>query len=381
MRDLTSIKRIILKVGSSSLVDEAGPRLARSEMFSGLLSTIHVLMQRGCAVTLVTSGAIPFGMKRLGFTKKPRELALKQACASVGQAALMETYQSYANEHGLVCAQILVSHDDFENRARMLSLSKTFATLENRGILPIVNENDALANEEIKVGDNDTLAAMLCPMVAADLLILLSDIDGLYTANPKTDPAARLVPFVSCVDEKIDAMAGGSLSAVGTGGMTTKLKAARIASSAGSAMVIMNARDVARVPSLLDGEEIGTWFAPQKAISARGHWLAYRTHVKGALVVDDGAREALLAHHSLLPSGIRRVDGEFLENSIVYVKTLDGAVIAKGITPYTSAEIDDVKGLTTAQAKDIIKRKVKDEVIHANDMVILYGDKHHDDTN
>ncbi|MDD3349165.1 MAG: glutamate 5-kinase, partial [Bacilli bacterium] len=262
MRDYKNIKRIIIKIGSSSLVN--GDKSINENKIAELIGKIASLMKLEKEVVLVTSGAIAIGMNKLGLSSKPKSIPLKQACASLGQVSLMETYERYANIAGFLCAQILVNHDDFENRNRMLNLGNTLETLFQKHILPIINENDALAVEEIKVGDNDTLAALLVPMVKADLLILISDVDGLYDKNPQDYKDAKLIDFVENIDDDIEKMIDEKNSLVGTGGMTTKIKAARIATSSGCHMAIINSSKLDNIIGIINGENVGTWFAGNK---------------------------------------------------------------------------------------------------------------------
>ena len=255
---MKEVKKIIIKVGSSSLVCKDGT--INESMFNKLICTINNLMIQNIEVILVTSGAIAVGMGKLGLLQKPKNMGLKQACAALGQASLMNEYEKYAKQYGLLCAQILLNHDDFENKNRMNNLSNTFKELFKNKILPIVNENDALAVDEIKVGDNDTLASLLVPIVNADLLVLASDIDGLYDKNPKQFEDAKKIDVVYKIDKTIDDMIGDVTTNVGTGGMETKIKAARISTKVGCDMAIILNDDIDKLPKLLNGENIGTIF-------------------------------------------------------------------------------------------------------------------------
>ena len=366
-------KRIIIKIGSSSLVLENGK--LNQKNFETIISMIKKLNDKDKDVVLVTSGAIAVGMGKLGFNKKPKNMALKQACAAIGQVSLMNEYQKYADDCGLLTAQILVNHDDFENRNRMINLSNTFIELFNNKILPIVNENDALNVEEIKVGDNDTLSALIASMINADMLILASDIDGLYDKNPKQYPDAVKINYVSKIDESIDAMIGDITSNVGTGGMETKIKAARIATNSGCDMAIISSNDLDKVDRLLDGENIGTIFTANKILHSKEHWIVYNTYAKGTLIVDDGAKKALLARKSLLPKGITEVNGDFNKNSVVFIKDQMNETIGKGIVNYSSNEISKVLGKHTIDAMNILT-DTKEEVVHANSLVILNGENY-----
>ena len=364
-------KRIIIKVGSSSLVLENGEINVLA--FEKIIKTIDNLMKDEKEVVLVTSGAIAVGMGLLGFAKKPKQMSLKQACAALGQVSLMNEYQKYADKYQMLCAQILVNHQDFEDRHRMLNLSNTFDELFNNKIVPIVNENDALNVEEIKVGDNDTLSALVASMINADLLVLASDIDGLYDKNPKQYSDAKKIDYVSKIDHSIDEMVGDITSNVGTGGMETKIKAARIATKAGCDMAIISSEDIDKIPNLLEGENIGTLFNANKTLHSKEHWIVYNTYAKGSIEVDEGAKKALLDRKSLLPKGIVNVSGEFNKNSVVFIKDSNKEIIAKGIVNYSSSDIIKVMGKHTDDAKGLLNSE-KDEIIHANSLVLIDGE-------
>lgn len=366
-------QRIIIKVGSSSLVLPSGK--INELFFDKLIKTISSLMNENKEVILVTSGAIAVGMGKLGLPKKPKNMALKQACAALGQATLMNEYEKIASKYNLMCAQILVNHDDFESRSRMINLSNTFEELFNNKILPIVNENDALNVEEIKVGDNDTLSALLVPMINCDLLVLVSDIDGLYDKNPKQFEDAKKIDYVYKIDKTIDMMVGDITSNVGTGGMETKIKAARICTFAGGNMAIICNDDIEKIIDLINGEKVGTLFISDKTLHSKEHWIVYNTYAKGILIVDEGAKEALLQRKSLLPKGILNVSGIFKEFSVVLITDKNNNKIAKGITNYSSNDINNVIGKHSSVAKEILKSE-KEEIIHANSLVLLDGDNY-----
>lgn len=373
---MQEIQRIIIKIGSSSLILQN--RKINEERIHQLIEQISILMKEGKEVLLVTSGAIAIGMERLGLTKKPKDIPLKQACAALGQVHLMEAYEKAAEKHHLLCAQILVNHDDFEDRKRMIHFSNTLEALFKNHVLPIVNENDALAVEEIKVGDNDTLASLLVPMIQAQLLILFSDIEGLFNKNPKENPDATFIPVVKEINENIEQMVGNELSSVGTGGMATKLKAARIATFAGASMRIAHAKEVGSLEKMVHGMDIGTLFLPSShVLPSRNHWLIYKTHAKGTITVDDGAKAALLKERkSLLPGGIFSVDGSFLAESVVFIMDENKHIFAKGITRYSSDEIKLIKGKNTKEIEKILGYSRKQFIIHANDLILLEGENY-----
>lgn len=367
-------KRIIIKVGSSSLVLENGQ--LNNEFFSRLIKTISFLMHEGNQVVLVTSGAIAVGMGKLGLTKKPKQMALKQACAALGQATLMNEYEKYTSLDDILCAQILVNHDDFENRIRMVNLSNTLESLFENNILPIINENDALAVEEIKVGDNDTLASLIVPMINADILVLVSDIDGLYDKNPKIYKDAKKIDVVTSIDSSIDEMVGEITSNVGTGGMATKIKAARITTKAGCDMAIISANYVEKIKDLIEGEKIGTLFVgDSKALHSKEHWMVFNAYAKGSIVVDNGASSAILKRKSLLATGIVKVEGNFKENNVIFIVDEYGKKLAKGISNFSSEEIKKVIGKHSQDVKEILK-STKDEIVHASMMVLIEGDEY-----
>lgn len=374
MRDFSKVKRIVLKIGSSSIVNS--DLSINQNMIYSLMKAFYQFKQKGIEVALVSSGAIALGMHKLKLEKRPKEMALKQACAAVGQARLMEAYNRNATEFGLVCGQILVNHDDFEVRKRMLYLSDTLDAMFKNGIIPIINENDALAVEEIKVGDNDTLASLIVPMIDADLLVLFSDIDGLFDKNPKLYADAKKINVVEKINQDIYAMVGINPSSVGTGGMETKLNAAVISTNAGCDMIICNADEITNLDKIILGEDIGTLFtAKDKFISSKEHWMIFKANAHGEIVVDKGLESALLNKKvSILPKGIVKVNDTFLNGAVINVKTIDGKVIAKGIANYSSLEIDMVKGLETNVIKDVLKNYNKKEIIHANNLVVIKED-------
>jgi len=371
MRDLSHIKNVIVKVGSSSLTDEAG-NLNEEKMLK-IVSQLAYIKRKGMHVILVSSGAQAAGMGVMGLGKKPKEISEKQALAAIGQARLMKYYEDLFGIFRIRCAQILVNHGDFDDRKRLQNLENAMASLLEYDVIPIINENDTLAVEEIKVGDNDTLAALMVPAVDADVLILMSDIDGLYDDNPNDNPNAKLISYVGEIKD-VEQYAKDSSSAVGTGGMITKINAAKMVNAYGCDMVIMNAGAENALRCFIDGEEIGTLFDGHKErdLSARKHWIRYRSNSKGQIVVDDGAFRAIKTKHtSLLPKGIVDVKGDFMFSAVVEVVNGAGDICAKGITNYSSDEIRLIKGLDTSEIESILHYKDYDEVIHANNLVVV----------
>ena len=371
MRDFGKMKRIIIKIGSSSIT--TSDLSINKNLIDFLMKSFLDFKKMGIGVALVSSGAIALGMHELGLKRKPKEMSLKQACASVGQAKLMEYYNFFAEKYNLKCGQILVNHDDFEDRKRMLYLSNTLDAMFKNDIIPILNENDALAVEEIKVGDNDTLAALVAPMIDADLLILFSDIDGLYDKNPKIYNDAKMIEEVSSINDDIKKMCGANTSIVGTGGMITKINAAKIVTTAGCNMIICNSNKIERLIDIINGENIGTLFIKnENSFTSREHWMIYKTHSKGKIIIDDGCKNALLNNKiSILPKGIIGVSNVFLKNSIVDIVDKSNNILAKGITNYSSSEISKIQGMESSLVLSIFGPESKKEVIHANNLVIL----------
>lgn len=374
MRDFSEIKRVVVKVGSSSLVN--ADNSINFQRIDELMQTFSKLKKNNIEIALVSSGAIALGMYQLGLSKKPKEMALKQACAAIGQAKLMQCYNDSASKYGLICGQILLNHDDFQVRKRMLYLCDTLDAMFKNNIIPIINENDALAVEEIKVGDNDTLASLIVPMIKANLLVLFSDIDGLFNKNPKLHSDAFIIKTVDKIDNNVLSMVGDSTSNVGTGGMKTKINAAIIATTACCNMIICNSQEISRLDDIIKGEEIGTLFtAKKKGISSREHWMIFKANSSGNIIVDDGCKDMLLKKKvSILPKGVVSVNGEFLQGAVIDICDKNNKIIAKGITNYSYLDILRIKGLSTMEVKQLISSDAKSEIIHANNMVVFRED-------
>lgn len=368
-RDFSRVKRLVVKVGSSSLIHPTGrPNLAQMESLVRQLADLH---NQGRDVLLVTSGAIGVGFHRLGFARRPRSLPEKQAAAAVGQGMLVHMYEKFFAEYGVTVGQVLLTREDFADRRRFLNARNTLYALLRLGAVPVINENDTVAVEEIKLGDNDNLAALVAGLIDADLLILLSDIDGLYDADPRRCPGARLIDQVHNITPEIENLAGGAGSGVGTGGMTTKLQAARVAMHSGMATVLARAGEKDVVRRVLAGEKLGTVFWPQHRLENKKRWIAYSACIHGRVHVDEGAARALLKQgKSLLPSGITRVEGDFEMGNTVSVIDPRGVEIARGIVNYAAAEVDRIKGRRTDEIARILGHKDYDEVIHRNNLVL-----------
>ena len=371
MRNLSHIHNVIVKVGSSSLTDGNG--IINDEKMLKLVSQLAYIKRKGMNVILVSSGAQAAGMGVLGLPEKPKGMSQKQALAAIGQAKLMEHYEDLFRIFHLKCAQILVNHGDFDDRKRLTNLANAMEALLDYDVIPIINENDTLAVEEIKVGDNDTLASLIVPAVDGDILILMSDIDGLYDDNPNDNPKAQLISYVDNIQNVLD-YAKDSSSAVGTGGMITKLNAARMVNAYGCDMAILNAGGDNTLIRFIDGEEIGTLFDGHKErnMSARKHWIMYRSNPKGQIIVDDGAFHAIREKHtSLLPKGIIGVNGDFMMSAVIEIANSKGELCGKGIANYSSDEIKLIKGLKTSEIENILHYKDYDEVVHANNLVVI----------
>ncbi|KYH28068.1 glutamate 5-kinase [Clostridium colicanis] len=368
---LKNVKRIVVKVGTSTLTYPTGLlNINRIENLVRQLSDIH---NRGIEVILVSSGAIGAGIGKLGLKSKPKTIPEKQAAAAVGQGILLHMYEKLFSEYGKIVAQILLTREDISHRVRFLNASNTFYSLLEQGVIPIVNENDAIVVDEIKFGDNDTLSAMVASLVNADLLVLLTDIDGLYDSNPKVNPNAKFISYVDEITDEIISAADGAGSSLGTGGMITKINAGKIATSSGCSMVIVNGDAPNVLNDILDGKDIGTFFQGQKyPLQAKKHWMAFGTKPNGSVIVDDGAEKALINNHkSLLPKGIIAVEGNFSEGDVISILNSEKKDIGHGISNYNSFDIDLIKGLDSCVIEEKLGHKNYDEVIHANNLVIF----------
>ncbi|MBN1468564.1 MAG: glutamate 5-kinase [Fusobacteriaceae bacterium] len=366
---LGQVKRVVIKVGTTTLTHDTGLlNLERIEILVRQISNLH---NHGYEVVLVTSGAIGAGMGKLNLNERPKNLPEKQAIAAVGQVALIHLYQKIFAEYGKTVGQLLLTASDINERNRYLNGRNTCFSLFNLGVIPIINENDAIAVEEIKVGDNDTLSAFVSTLIDADLLIILSDIDGLYDSNPKKNPNAKLISLVPQLNEEIINMAGGSDSKFGTGGMATKLNAAEIAINSGTNMVIAQGNKPENLMAIVKGEDIGTLFVKKKkGLKAKKHWLQYSSKKLGKIIVDNGAKEALLKHRSLLPSGIVDVEGNFNKGDVITIIDEEKNILASGITNYDAIECRKIMGKQTKEIIKILGYKDYDEVIHINNMSV-----------
>jgi glutamate 5-kinase len=370
---LTAARRVIVKIGSALLVAEDGE--IRRSWLDALVDDIARCRQRGQEVIIVTSGAIAVGRRHLGLRSQALRLEEKQAAAATGQIRLAHAYQEALARHRLTVAQILLTPDDTEERRRHLNARATFAQLLALGAVPVVNENDTIATTEIRFGDNDRLAARVAQMTSADMLVLLSDIDGLYTADPRRDPGAEHVPLVREVGAEIAAMAGSAPPGYSSGGMITKLEAARIAMEAGCHMMIAEGdpRCGEQMGPLAAIEAGGraTLFLPRaEPRSARKAWIAGTVSPAGHLVVDDGATRALRSGKSLLPAGVVAVEGHFERGDCVLVRTRDGAEAGRGLSAYPASDIRRIAGHKSGEIARILGYRGRDEIIHRDDLVV-----------
>lgn len=362
-------KRIVVKIGSSLLVGKDGA--LRSAWLKSLVEDLAALRKAGKEIILVSSGAVSLGRQSLGFgVTRKLKLEEKQASAACGQGSLIQAYQQAMDAHNLKAAQILLTIEDSENRRRYLNARNTIETLLEIGAIPIINENDTVATAELRFGDNDRLAARVAQMMAADLLILLSDVDGLYSENPNTNPNAQHIDDIIIITAEIEAMAGGAASALSTGGMVTKILAAKMATSSGcNTMITLGLHDHP-LQKLQDGGKRTLFHADGTPVSARKRWIADTLAPSGELIVDDGAATALTKGKSLLPAGVKAVKGEFARGDAVTVKTEKGAEVARGLCAYASSDVHKILGMKTDKLEEILGFKGREEVIHRDDLVV-----------
>lgn len=369
---LKKAKRIVIKVGTSTITYANGKR--NFSQIDRLAREISDLQNQGKEMILVTSGAVAVGVDRMGLPGKPKTIPGKQAAAAVGQGVLMHTYEKFFADYGQIVAQVLITKTEAIDRHRYTNTRNTFMELMRQRVIPIVNENDVVALDELKIGDNDNMSALVAGIVDADLVIILSDVDGLYTANPQTHPDAVIVPEVAEITPEIEASAGGVGSARGTGGMATKIQAAKAATSSGIHLVIASGTEKNAITRVLQGEELGTLFVSREnRLQFRKRWLAFGAKIAGSIVVDDGCAKAIrkAGGCSILPAGVFAVQGEFLPGSTVSVIDKGAHELARGLVHYSSAELGQIKGCNSGEIANILGHKNFDEVIHRDDLVIL----------
>jgi glutamate 5-kinase len=369
-RRLTDAKRIVIKVGSTLLVDGDKGRLNRSWLES-LAADVAALRKRGQEVILVSSGAIALGRRQLNLGSGKLKLEESQAAAAVGQIRLAHAYKELLDAHEITVAQILLTLGDTEQRRRYLNARGTLNTLLMLKAVPVINENDTVATAEIRYGDNDRLAARVAQMVGADCLILLSDIDGLYTADPKDDPDAQFIARVLEITPVIEAMAGGTGSALGSGGMQTKIAAAKIAVAAGCHLCISKGALEHPLQRIEDGARC-TWFVPSSTpMATRKQWIAGTLKPAGAIAIDEGAVRALLSGKSLLPAGVTRAVGRFDRGDTVSIVGPGGVEVARGICAYSDADAARIMGRKSVEIEQLLGFRGRDEIVHRDDLVLL----------
>lgn len=370
-RNPASCRRWVVKIGSSLLTND-GQGLA-VEAIGGWVEQIAALRQAGREILLVSSGAVAEGMTRLGWTRRPHALHELQAAAAVGQMGLVQAYESRFQNYGLHTAQVLLTHEDMANRQRYLNARSTLRTLLGLGVIPVVNENDTVTTEEIRLGDNDTLAALVTNLIEADLLVLLTDQGGMYEADPRRDPDARLIDEADADDVSLETMAAGSGGALGRGGMQTKLGAARRAARSGAMTVIAPGRAPDILKRIAAGEPLGTRLYPSSApLAARKRWLAGQLQVRGRLQLDAGATQVLCgAGRSLLPVGVSGVEGQFERGDLVACLGADGREIARGLVNYGAAEARRIIGKPSSRIEELLGYVDEPELIHRDNLVLI----------
>jgi glutamate 5-kinase len=366
---LAQSKRLVVKIGSALLVDEKTGAIRR-QWLDALADEVAEIRQAGTEVLLVSSGAIAVGRRHLGLLDGALKLEEKQAAAATGQARLAHAYQETLARHDITAAQVLLTLGDTEERRRHLNARSTLQTLLRFACVPVINENDTVATAEIRFGDNDRLAARVAAMVSADALVLLSDIDGLYTADPRRNPEARFIPEVTEITPEIEAMAGEALPGYSSGGMVTKLAAARVALGAGCRMAIANGRQLHPLKAIREGGPC-SWFLPAATpLTARKTWIQGALKPVGKLVVDDGALKALSSGKSLLPAGVVTVEGRFERGDAVIVADAQGREVARGLSAYSAEDARRIKGHKSREIEALLGYRGRDEMIHRDDLVL-----------
>lgn len=371
-RCLKNIKKMVIKIGSSSLtLKTGGLDRANIEKF---VNEVSSLAKRGIEVMIVTSGAIAAGLEDLNISKKPQEITLLQAAASIGQVELMKLYGDLFSKNGLKIGQILLTQEDTTRREQYLNIRNTIRNLIDLGVIPLINENDSAAVDEIKFGDNDELAALVSVLAEADVLVILTDIEGMYDKNPRTSRDAKLISYIDRIDKNIESAAGGIGSTYGIGGMESKIKAAKICSFSGIKTIIADSRRINVLDEILAGKNVGTFFAPQtmKKVKSIKKWIAFGMKTKGAIIIDKGAEEAVLNKgKSILPVGVVKVSGKFNKGDTLKVFSMDNKLIAKGISNFSSDDILKIKGKNQKKILSEFNDAMCSEVIHRDCLVVF----------
>jgi len=371
-RCLKNIKKMVIKIGSSSLtLKTGGLDRANIEKF---VNEVSSMTKRGIEVIIVTSGAIAAGLEDLNISKKPQEITLLQAAASIGQVELMKLYGDLFSKNGLKIGQILLTQEDTTRREQYLNIRNTIRNLIDLGVIPLINENDSAAVDEIKFGDNDELAALVSVLAEADVLVILTDIEGMYDKNPRTSRDAKLISYIDRIDKNIESAAGGIGSTYGIGGMESKIKAAKICSFSGIKTIIANSRRINVLDEILSGKNVGTFFTPQtmKKVKSIKKWIAFGMKTKGAIIIDKGAEEAVLNKgKSILPVGVVKVSGKFNKGDTLKVFSMDNKLIAKGISNFSSDDILKIKGKNQKKILSEFNDAMCSEVIHRDCLVVF----------
>ena len=372
MRDFSKVRRIVVKVGTNLLSSGEGIDVGR---VSDICSQIAELRNLGYQVILVSSGAVGLGARELGHRNRVVYIPMRQACAAIGQPVLMSHYREAFREHGIIAAQVLLTRNDLNNRKTYNNLRASVSTLLSMGVVPVFNENDVVSIAEIGTafGDNDRMSAMVASKIDAQLLVLLTDIDGLYTGNPKTDPQARKLDEIDSVSDEVMSFARGAGSTFSTGGMKTKLMAAKIAAMADCATVIASGYDRNVLVSILSGENTGTYIHPSIRLTQRQRWIINNSH-SGAVVIDDGAVQALEKHRSLLPSGVIGVSGVFESGDVIQVRKADGSLFGKAVSYFDSTMISMMMGKQSSELDALLGNDHKDCIFRPEDLVVVKDD-------
>lgn len=367
---LTSVKRVLIKIGSAVLTGSDGLDL---QIIENLVGEIARLARDGCQVVLVTSGAIASGKHRMGLTGPLKSMPQKQAAAAIGQGRLMRVYSNAFGRHGLYVAQILLTMSDLTDRKRFVNVRNTLSTLMDWGVIAIINENDTVAVDEIKFGDNDHLAAIVANIIEANLLINLTSADGLYDGNPDTKKDARMIPLVREFTEEIETAATDETSSVGTGGMKSKILAAKKVTASGIPYIIAPGKRAGILGRIFSGEEVGTLFLPvARPLTSRKYWIAFTLRSRGRLFLDEGAKQAVVEEgKSLLPSGIIKVEGDFEAGDPVTCVDGNETPVAKGLVNYNSRDIGKIMGLKTGKIEQVLGHKDYDEIIHRDNLAVM----------
>lgn len=367
-------RRVVVKAGSAVLTDKNG---LKTDVIANLARELSFLQSTGREVILVSSGAVAAGRQSLGARKKvSTELKVKQALAAMGQGLLMQAYEQAFSKHQQKVAQVLLTHSDLSSRDRYLNVRNTITTLFEFGVIPIINENDTVSVEELRFGDNDTMSALIANMIGADMLILLTDVDGLFTSRPENNSSEKPVYTVANINSDVEKMAGHTKSSLGTGGMQSKIRAAKMVAACGGSSFIGPGNRPDVLKDLFSGNLIGTFFLPKtEKIKSRKHWIAYVLRPKGFFVLDDGACQAVVKRgKSLLPSGVIEVSGKFGVGAPVHCRNTAGEVIAAGLVNYSSNDMEKIKGRRSTEINDILGFRDSDEVIHRDNLVLMDGE-------